>query len=177
MLKVFINDQNQLIKSLNLKVLKLEEKVEENNFIIKKLEDKVRRLEGDQKFLNKQDDLQCRKIYLEQYGGRECLRFDGFEVSDTKSPADRSKIVKDDIKNELKVELNDDDYYSIARIGLKREKNGNKYRQTIVKFRNFLSRTQVYRARKRKAKRSVNAKKTQSQENCTVRLNKTFRSS
>ena len=151
MLKVFVNDQNQLIKSLNLKVLKLEEKVEENNFTIKKSEDKVRRLEGDQKFLNKQDDLQCRKIYLEQYGGRECLRFDGFEVRDTKSSADRSKIIKDDIKSELKVELNDDDYYSIARIGLKRERNGNKYRQTVVKFRNFLSRTQVYRARKRKA--------------------------
>ena len=34
-LEVLINDQNQLIKSLDLKVLKLEEKVEENNFIIK----------------------------------------------------------------------------------------------------------------------------------------------
>ena len=52
-------------------------------------------------------------------------------------------------KKELKVELNDDDYYCIHRIGLKREKNGNKYHQIIVKFRNFSSRTQVYRARKR----------------------------
>ena len=52
-LKVLINDQNQLIKFLDLEVLKLEEKVEENNFTIKNLEDKVRRLEGDQKFLNK----------------------------------------------------------------------------------------------------------------------------
>ena len=34
-LKVLTNDQNQLIKSLDLKVLKLEEKVEENNFTIK----------------------------------------------------------------------------------------------------------------------------------------------
>ena len=49
-LKVLINDQNQLIKSLDLKVLKLEEKVEENNFTIKNLEEKVRKLEGDQKF-------------------------------------------------------------------------------------------------------------------------------
>ena len=49
-LKVLINDQNQLIKSLHLKVLKLEEKVEENNFTIKNLEEKVRKLEGDQKF-------------------------------------------------------------------------------------------------------------------------------
>ena len=61
-MKVLINDQNHLIKSLNLKVLKLEEKVEENNFTIKNLEDKVRRLEGDHKFLNEQDDLRCRKI-------------------------------------------------------------------------------------------------------------------
>ena len=52
-LKVLINDQNQLIKFLDLEVLKLEEKVEENNFTIKNSEDKVRRLEGDQKFLNK----------------------------------------------------------------------------------------------------------------------------
>ena len=61
-MKVLINDQNHLIKSLDLKVLKLEEKVEENNFTIKNLEDKVRRLEGDHKFLNEQDDLRCRKI-------------------------------------------------------------------------------------------------------------------
>ena len=155
-MKVLINDQNQLIKSLDLKVLKLEEKVEENNFTIKNLEEKVRKLEDDQKFLNEQDDLRCRKIDdLEQYGRRECLRFDGFEVSDAESSADCCKIVKDYIKNELKVELNDDDYYRIHRIGLKREKNGNKYQQIIVKFKNFSSRTQVYRARKRKAKISV----------------------
>ena len=49
-LKVLMNDQKQLIKSLDLKVRKLEEKVEENNFTIKNLEDKVRMLEGEQKF-------------------------------------------------------------------------------------------------------------------------------
>ena len=49
-LKVLMNDQNQLMKSLDLKVRKLEEKVEENNFTIKNLEDKVRMLEGEQKF-------------------------------------------------------------------------------------------------------------------------------
>ena len=43
-LKVSINDQNQLIKSLDSKVFKLEGKVEENNFKMKNLEDKVRRL-------------------------------------------------------------------------------------------------------------------------------------
>ena len=47
-LKFLINDQNQLIKSLDLKVIKLEEKVEENSFTIKNLEDKVMRLESDQ---------------------------------------------------------------------------------------------------------------------------------
>ena len=77
------------------------------------------------------------------------------ECSDAESSADCSKIVKDYIKNKLKVELNDDDYYRIHRIALKREKNGNKYQKTIVKFRNFSSRTQVYRTRKRKAKISV----------------------
>ena len=37
LLKVLINYQSQLIKSLNLKLLKLEEKVEENCFTIKNL--------------------------------------------------------------------------------------------------------------------------------------------
>ena len=46
LLKVLVNDQNQLIKSLDLKVLKVEEIVEENNFTIKNLEDKVKKLEG-----------------------------------------------------------------------------------------------------------------------------------
>ena len=92
-LKFLINDQNQLIKSLDLKVLKLEENVEENNFTIKSLEEKVRKLEGDQKFLNEQDDLRCRKIDdLEQYSWRECLHFDGFEVSDAESSADCCKL-------------------------------------------------------------------------------------
>ena len=76
-LKVLINDQNQLPISLDLKVLKLEEKVEEKNFTIKHLADKVMRLEGEQKFLNKQDDLRCSKIdNLVQYSRRrECLCF------------------------------------------------------------------------------------------------------
>ena len=76
-LKVLINDQNQLLIYLDLKVLKLEEKVEEKNFTIKHLADKVMRLEGEQKFLNKQDDLRCSKIdNLEQYSRRrECLCF------------------------------------------------------------------------------------------------------
>ena len=63
-LEVLINDQNQLIKSLDLKVLKLEEKVEENNFIIKNLEEKVGKLEGDQKFLNDQDDFDAEKTTI-----------------------------------------------------------------------------------------------------------------
>ena len=95
----------------------IRKKIEGNIFTIKNLEDKVRRLEGEQKFLYEQDDLRCRKIDdLEQYGRRECLQFDGFEVSDTEILADCSKIVKDYIKNELKLELNDDDYYRIHRI-------------------------------------------------------------
>ena len=73
-LKVLINDQNHLIKSLVLKVIKLKEKVEENNLTIKNLKNKVRRLEGEKYFLNEQDDLRCRKIDdLEQYDRRECL--------------------------------------------------------------------------------------------------------
>ena len=86
---------------------------------------------------------------------RECLRFDEFEVSDAESSADCGKILKNYIKNELKVELIDDNYHRIHRIGLKREMTGNKYQKIIVKFRNFSSRTKVYRARKRKAKISV----------------------
>ena len=106
--------------------------------------------------MNKQDDLRCRKSdNLEQCGRRECLRFDGFKVSDDESSADCSKIVKDYVKNELKVKLNDDDYYRIRRTGLKREKNGNKYQQIMVKRRNLSSRTRVYRAKNRKTKISV----------------------
>ena len=74
----------------------IRKKIEGNIFTIKNLEDKVRRLEGEQKFLYEPDDLRCRKIDdLEQYGRCECLRFDGFEVSDTEISADCSKIVKD----------------------------------------------------------------------------------
>ena len=40
-MKVLINNQNQLIKSLDLGVLRLEEKVEENNFTIKNLKYKA----------------------------------------------------------------------------------------------------------------------------------------
>ena len=57
LLKFLINDENQLIKSLDLKVLKSEEKVTENNSTIKHLEDKVRSLKDEQKFLNEQDYL------------------------------------------------------------------------------------------------------------------------
>ena len=63
-LEVLITDQNQLIKSLDLKVLKLEEKVEENDFIIKNLEENVGKLEGDQKFLNDQDDFDAEKTTI-----------------------------------------------------------------------------------------------------------------
>ena len=42
-LKVLINDQNQWIKSLHLKVVKLEEKVKETNLQIKLLGSKVNR--------------------------------------------------------------------------------------------------------------------------------------
>ena len=67
------------------------------------MEDKVRRLEGDQNFLNEQEHLRYRKIDdLEQYGRRECLRFDGFEVSDAESSADCCKIVKDYFKKRIK---------------------------------------------------------------------------
>ena len=44
---------------------------------------------------------------------------------------------------------------AFTELGWKKEKNGNKYEQITVKFRNFSSRTQVYRAGKRKAKISV----------------------
>ena len=57
LLTFLINNQNQLIKSLDLKVLKSEEKVTENNSTIKHLEDKVKSLKDEQKFLNEQDYL------------------------------------------------------------------------------------------------------------------------
>ena len=40
-------------------------------------------------------------------------RRDRFEVSDPQSSADCSKTDKKDLKKELKIKLNDDDYYRI----------------------------------------------------------------
>ena len=59
----------------------IRKKIEGNIFMIKNLEDKVRRLEGEQKFLCEQDDLRCRKIDdLEQYGRRECFDLMGLKL-------------------------------------------------------------------------------------------------
>ena len=78
------------------------------------------------------NDLRCRKINdLAQYGRCECLYFDGFEASDAESAQDSKKFVKNYINNKSDGELNDHDYYRIYRIGLKKEKNGNKYQQIL----------------------------------------------
>lgn len=50
---------------------------------------------------------------------------------DPKATPDCNKFVKNYINSKSDVELNDHEYYHIYRIGLKKEKNGNKYQQII----------------------------------------------
>ena len=60
-------------------------------------------------------------------------------------------VVKSYIKNSLNVDIEDSEYNRINRIGPKIRKSGKTFQQIIVKFKGFVLRTKVYRARKHKA--------------------------
>ena len=57
-------------------------------------------------------------------------------------------IVKIYIKNSSNVGIDESEYNRIHRIGPKIKKNSNSFQQIIVKFKGFVPRTKVYRAKK-----------------------------
>ena len=105
-------------------------------------------------YLETQDKLKARKLDdLEQYSRRESLRFNGFQTKQNESSEDCAKMVKQYIRNTLKIE---DDFNRIHRIGQKYKRDdGRECKQVIVKFKGFIPRTKVYRAGKHKSDISV----------------------
>ena len=101
-------------------------------------------------YLETQDKLKARKLDdLEQYGRRESLSFNGFQTKQNESSEDCAKMVKQYIRNTLKVE---DDFNRIHRIGQKYKRDdGRECKQVIHKFKVFIPRTKVYRAGKHKS--------------------------
>ena len=88
---------------------------------------------------------------MEQYGHRESLRFSGFEVKENEFKEECESKVKSYIKNCLNVDIEESEFNRIHRIGPKINKNGKVFQQIIGKFKGFVPRTKVYRARKHKA--------------------------
>ena len=74
---------------------------------------------------------------------------------DAEFMSDCRKAIKGYIKNELRIDLKDDDNYHIHSIGLKKVKSGQNYQQFTAKFRSFPSRMEVYQARKCNTKINV----------------------
>ena len=106
-------------------------------------------MEGELAYFESQEELKSRKIdNLEQYGRRESLRFSGFEVKENESKEECESKVKSYIKNCLNVDIEESEFHII---GPKINKNGKVFQQIIVKFKGFVPRTKVYRARKHKA--------------------------
>ena len=109
-------------------------------------------MEGKLAYFESQDELKSRKIDdLEQHGRRESLRFSGFEVKENKSREECESNVKSYIKSSLNVDIEESKFNRIHRIGPKIKKNGKAFQKIIVKFKGFVPRTKVYRARKHKA--------------------------
>ena len=156
-LKILIKEQSDTIKELGLQIVKLEEKVATNEETIARLDERVSLLEGKIEYLETQDKLKARKLDdLEQYGRRECLRFNGFQTKPNESSENCAKMVKQYIRNTLKVEVDDNDFNRIHRIGQKyRRDDGKECQQVVVKFKGFIPRTKVYRARKHKSDISI----------------------
>ena len=69
-------------------------------------------------YLETQDKLKARKLDdLEQYGRRESLRFNGFQTKQNECSENCAKMVKQYIRKTLKVEVDDNDFNCIHRIG------------------------------------------------------------
>ena len=146
-----------MITELGLKIVKLEEKVTTNEETIARLDERVSLLEGKIVYLETQDKLKARKLdKLEQYDRRESLRFNGFQTKQNESSEDCAKRLKHYIRNTLKIEVDENDFNRVHRIGQKyRRDDGKECQQIIVKFKGFMPRMKVYRARKHKSDISV----------------------
>ena len=156
-LKILIEDQSDTIKELGLKIVKLEEKVTISEETIERFDERVSLLEGKIVYLETQDKLKARKLDdLKQYGRCERFRSNGFQTKQDESSEDCTKMVEQYIRNTLKVEVDDNDFNRIHRIGQKYKRDdGKECQQVIVKFKGFIPRTKVYRARKHKSDISV----------------------
>ena len=72
-------------------------------------------------------------------------------MKENESKEECESKVKSYIKNCLNVDIEESDFNRIHRIEPKINKNGKVFQQIIVKFKGFVPRTKVYRARKHKA--------------------------
>ena len=156
-LKIQIKDQSDMITELGLKIIKFEEKVTRNEETIARLDERVSLLEGKIVYLETQDRLKARKLEdLEQYDRRKSLRFNGFQTKQNECSEDCAKRVKQYIRNTLEVEVDENDFNHIHRNGQKyRRDDGKECQQIILKFKGFIPRMKVYRARKHKFDISV----------------------
>ena len=156
-LKILIKDQSDTIKELGLKIAKLEEQITKNEETIARPDERVSLWEGKIVYLETQDILKARKLDdLEQYGRRQSLRFNRFQTKQSESSEGCAKMVKQYIRKTLKVEVDDNDFNRIHRIGQKYKRDdGKECQQVIVKFKGFIPRTKGYRARKHKSDISV----------------------
>ena len=134
MLKILIKEQSDTIKELGLKITKLEEKVTSNEETIAKLDERISSMEIKIVYLETQDKLKAKKLDdLEQYGRRQSLRFNGFQTKQHESSENCAKMVKEYIRNTLKVEVDDNDFSRIYRIGKKyRRDDGNECQQVTL---------------------------------------------
>ena len=101
--------QSDTIKELRLKKTKLEkkEKVTTYEEAIARLDERVSSLV----YLERKDWLKAKKLDdLEQYGCRESLRFNGFQTKQNESSENCAKMMKQYIRNTLKVEADDNDF-------------------------------------------------------------------
>ena len=109
-LKILIKEQRDTMKEFGLKITNLEEKVTSNEETIARLDERVS-LYIEPLYLETQDKLKARKLdNLEQNGRRESLRFSGFQTKQNESSKNCAKMVKEYIRNTLKVEVDDDDF-------------------------------------------------------------------
>ena len=145
-----IQSLKELIEEQNTAIIKLNKRVNDQENVITSLESKIENLEGEVLSIKKQNNLSERKNDdLEQYGRRTSLRIDGLEVSEKETASECESKVKSYISEVLELEIDENDYDRVHRIGKKMEEGGKFFQQTIVKFKSFSPRTKVYRSRPR----------------------------
>ena len=77
---------------------------------------KIGSLEEKLVYLESQHELKARKLDLEQCERSECLRFRGFEVRGKETKEECESMVKNYIKDTLKINIGENDYNRIHRV-------------------------------------------------------------